>query len=213
MNKSALTLSAVLTAFVLILVGGVTYTVRSAKQVEAAQDAAPAAQSLDQPVELTLAQPLDAQTQQAILERDAAYQDLINQANARLVQTQQENQALQVQVSALTGGTAPGAGTTISAEQAAQIAVQFMGGGQVYTVQTITFDTSPAYQVAFNSGDVVVVGADGTVLAYYPPTPTPALSGVSGSVGAERRQRAGRRWQSTSRWITRMSMRVVVGDD
>ena len=91
-QKTLLVVSIVLTVFVLTILGGVVSTVQGAGKASTATNT----QSAD------LASPdpatLDANIQQTIQAREAAYQDLITQANARLQQMQAEQEALQAQI-------------------------------------------------------------------------------------------------------------------
>jgi hypothetical protein len=62
MNKTAFAISAILTAFLLAIVGGVVYTVRSVKSVDAANPASTQEVQADaqtEPVDTPLAQTLD----------------------------------------------------------------------------------------------------------------------------------------------------------
>ena len=159
MNKTALTISAILTAFVLVVVGGLAY----ATTVSAQPAEAPVAENTAV-VENTTG--LDVQTQQAILEREAAYQAVIDQANNQLVQLQQQNQQLMAQIQ-----TAPSAEPAqpeiIAPELAVQIASQAFGQPQVYSVETVVWNGVTVYQVTFSSGDVATLGLDGQILAMW----------------------------------------------
>jgi hypothetical protein len=140
MNHKALTIAAMLTAFILIVAGGLVLTTRAATNTAVA---APT-------------QEIDPQTQQAILDREAAYQAAIDQANLRI-------QQLQAQIKPTTAPV-----TNITAEQAAQIASQALGQSQIYSVETVQWNNQMVYQVTFSSGDIARVGLDGTVLNIQP---------------------------------------------
>ncbi len=162
MNHKALTISAMLTAFLLVVAGGLVFAARAAAR-PANVAAAPT-------------QALDPQTQQAIVDREAAYQAVIDQANQRI-------QQLQAQI---TQSAAPStASTNITAEQAAQIASQALGQTQVYSVETAQWNNLTVYQVTFSSGDIARIGMDGTVLNIQPaPQQTTVTTVVNG--GASR---------------------------
>jgi len=159
MNKTALAISAVLTAFVLVIVGGLAYaTTVSAKQAELQ-----AAEPLPV-VENTAG--LDIQTQQTILEREAAYRSLIEQANSQLAELQQQNQQLLDQIQA-GSATEPEQLQGVAPEVAAQIASQAYNQSQVFSVETKDWNGVMVYQVTFSSGDVATLGMDGQILAFW----------------------------------------------
>jgi hypothetical protein len=171
-RKTALIISTIVTTFVLLLALGVFLTVRSAAQVKAANEAAAASSdaAAASPSDATAQPALDPSLVQTIQDREAAYQELINQANARLAQAQQEQQALQAQLAAMsqpaittTVASAPVA--YISMEQAARLAATYLGRSDVYSVETVNSNGANVYQVTFSSGDVVYVSLDGNVLS------------------------------------------------
>ena len=141
MNKIALLLSAILTAFVLVAVGGLIYAIRTPAQTPAAPT-------------------LDAQTIQVIQQREAAYQSLIAQANNQIMQLQAQSQPVQV---APTPTSAPV--VSLPPEQAAQIAAQVLGENQIFSVETSPWNGGTAYLVTFSSGNVVIVSLDGQILS------------------------------------------------
>jgi len=69
------------------------------------------------------------------------------------------------------------AAQVITADQAAQIAAQYIGNNAVSGVVSGLYSGSPAYQVTFQNGELVYVSANGTVLAVQLPS--------SNSVGRE----------------------------
>jgi len=83
MNKTAFVISIVLTTFVLMAVGGIAYATRASNQPQEESIASPA------PIDPAL---VDPALQQALNEREAAYQQMIAEANARLEQSQQQQQ-------------------------------------------------------------------------------------------------------------------------
>jgi hypothetical protein len=161
MNRTAFILSVALTAFVLLLTGGVVTAVR-ARQEKAAVTPVPTVETVAEPT-------IDPAIQQAFNEREQAYQDLIAQANARLDQLQQTNQSLQAQLNAMQTLPTPEAPVTVatgvSPEDAAQIAARYLNRTDLYSVESAQFNGVSAYLVTFSSGDMVYVGADGQILS------------------------------------------------
>ena len=175
MNKTAFVISAVLTAFILAIAGGVVYTVRGVETAKAAKLANTNTLANTDILANTDTQPtqgLDPQTQQEIQQREATYQNLIAQANERLLQAQQKQQELQAQVAALKTTTvsseqAP-APVSVAPEQAAQIAAQSLNQTSVYSVETTTLRGVMVYKVTMSSGDIAYVGLDGQFIGVQP---------------------------------------------
>lgn len=178
MNKTALTITIALTAFLLIIVAAVFFGVKTTQPATAAVQ--PTAEITDVPAST---QAIDEQVQRAIQERDAAYQDLINQANARLDALQKENQVLQAQLSSvqnpLPQDSTP---TSISPETAAQVAANWVGDSQIFSVESVTIRNAPVYKVTFSSGVIVYVSPDGQVVGSQMP-----LMNVSNTNNVQRR--------------------------
>jgi hypothetical protein len=151
MNKTALLISMALAAFVLVSVAGIVYTARGA----------------DNPQEVTATLPVptsDPAIGQAFSEREAAYQDLIAQANARLEQAQKRELELQAQLAAQQPASQPGAvQSPLMPDEAVAVAVDFLGQTSVYTVETTMIRGESLYMVTFSSGDIVYVSMDGQV--------------------------------------------------
>src|SRR5512147_2140871 len=134
MNRTAFVLSVALTAFVLLLVGGVVTVVRNA-QAKAVVTPAPTVETVAEPT-------VDPALQQAFAAREQAYQDLIAQANSRLDQLQQTNQSLQAELNAMQSAptaaapAAPAApvvaATSVTPEEAAQIAARYLKRTDLY---------------------------------------------------------------------------------
>ncbi len=164
MNRTAFILSVALTAFVLLLTGGVVTAVRNT-QAKAVITPAPTAETIADPT-------IDPALQQAFNEREQAYQDLIAKANARLDQLQQANQSLQSQLNAMQSAPtaaapapAPAAvAAGVTPEEASQIAARYLNRTDLYSVESTQYNGASAYLVTFSSGDIVYVGADGQVL-------------------------------------------------
>jgi len=170
MNKTAFVISAVLTAFLLAIVGGVVYTVRGVETANAAKLAN--ASTSTAPADPQPTQGLDPQTQQEIQQREATYQNLIAQANERLVQAQQKQQELQAQIAALKTTTvssdqAP-APVSVAPEQAAQIAAQYLNQTSIYSVETSLLKGEMVYKVTMSSGDIAYVSLDGQFIGVQP---------------------------------------------
>ncbi len=181
MNRMALLISAVLTAMVVAVLGGVVY---SARATELAKAKTIVQQDVPQDIQqVNSSSGLDAQTQeqiqQTIEQRDAAYQALINEANTRLEQAQQKQQELEAQIAAMQAATAGASAdasasaaqapaavvpSLVSPEQAAQIAAVALGQSKIYSVESASFNGIPAYKVTFSSGDVAFVSMDGQLL-------------------------------------------------
>lgn len=172
MNKTAFVISIILTTFVLMAVGGIAYAMNRPQAPaaptgqEAVLDEAAVDPNQVQAADPAAAQASDPALEQALAERETAYQQLITEANARLAQAQQQQLQLQAQVNALqTGGaaaTAPQA--TLTLDQAAQIASDFLGQTSVYSVELVTIRDVPLYKVTFYSGDIVYVSMDGQIV-------------------------------------------------
>lgn len=151
-HKTLALISIALTVFSLILIAGVMTAVR---RVSAADEPAVATQ--------------DPAVLQYLNERETAYQEMIAQANQRLLEAQQAQDALQAQLDASQSDAA--ADTTsaaISPQQAAELAAVYMGQSDLYAVENTAMSGQPAYLVTFSSGDQVYVGLDGQVLGVVP---------------------------------------------
>ncbi|MEW5873230.1 MAG: hypothetical protein AB1894_28480 [Chloroflexota bacterium] len=158
MNKTAFAISIALTTFVLMMAGGILYAARSA-------NAAPVVQGVpvDDPVEVVTTDPtVEPALQQALEEREAAFQQMISDANARLEAAQKQQLELQAQLDALQAATVTP--TTITAEQAAQIAADYLKQNSVYSVEEVTMNGEQLYKVTFSSGDIVYVSMDGEIV-------------------------------------------------
>jgi hypothetical protein len=164
-RKTALIISTIITTFILLLSAGIFVTVHNAAQVNAANDMATVPAS-----DAASASTLDPALVQILQDREAAYQEMINQANARLAQAQQEQQALQAQLAALTQPTITTTVTSppvasISMEQAAQVAETYLRRKDVYSVESISLKGASVYLVTFSSGDQVYVSLDGNIIS------------------------------------------------
>jgi hypothetical protein len=173
MNKTAFVISAVLTAFILAIAGGTVYTARAVQNANAAQAAStPAVQAEQANTEAQPTEGLDPQTAQEIQQREATYQNLIAQANERLLQAQQKQQELQAQLAALQTTTentsqAP-APVQVAPEQAALIAAQYLNQTSIYSVETTQLSGETVYKVTMSSGDIAYVSLDGQFIGMQP---------------------------------------------
>ena len=175
-QKTALILSAVLTAFVLVVGGGVIARV---SQPEAAAAATPtAARPLWLPPAAAPAADVTAQVQEILQQREAQYRQLIDQANQRLAAMNQQvasaSAAQQASASAApaparSAAPAPAApartAISLSAEAARNIAVQAANfATMIRTPELVRFEGKVAYEVGFTRGVVYVDASSGAVL-------------------------------------------------
>jgi hypothetical protein len=170
MKKTALWISLALTAFLLLVAGGIVTTVKSAQKVNDATTQA--TDPVVQQAAETPTQAIDPALQQAIKDRETAYQNMIAEANARLLQAQKDEQALHAQLQALqqSNNPAPDPQPTplpvgITPQQAAQVAGSYIHRTDAYSVESVSTNGATAYKVTFSSGDVVYVSTAGQVIS------------------------------------------------
>jgi hypothetical protein len=162
-QKTALILSAVLTAFVLVVGGGVIARV---SQPEAASAAAP----LMAPAITTPNTDLTAQVQELMQQREAQYRQLIDQANQRLQAMNQQLANAQVAQAAPAPAAPVSARSAvaqfaISTGQATNIAVEAANGlTMIRSAELVRFEGKVAYEVGFTRGAIYVDANSGTVL-------------------------------------------------
>lgn len=60
---------------------------------------------------------------------------------------------------------APAQTSIVTPEQATALAMQMISRGDVYSVESTTYENAPAYLVTFTSGDLVYVSPTGQILA------------------------------------------------
>ena len=193
-QRMALILASVLTAFLLVLSGGVIARVSQGDvTTAAAAPVAAAPASTD-----TQASDTAAQVQAIIQEREAAYRDLIRQANERLQAAEQQAAAAPAAQPAAARSTAvqakpaDAASATptyaISADAAVGIANGVVSGmAMVRGPELVLFDGHVAYEIVFKHGNVYVDANTGQVLfngtkhggngGGQPAASTPASSG------------------------------------
>lgn len=174
MNIMALFISIALTAFVLVTIAGVGIAMQTQPQDGTAQAV--------ETVPVT-----DPTLPKEIQEREARYQELINQANQRLDQLQKENQSLQDQLNTVqTQVQQPSATLEITPDQAVQVAANFLGDGRIFSVEGTFVRGTPLYKVTFSSGAVVYVSLDGQVVGSQAPTmASGSLNGSTSNVRGE----------------------------
>jgi uncharacterized membrane protein YkoI len=138
--KTTLLVSIALTAFILVIIGSV---VSSA-----------AARGGDGS---TLGS--DPQIQQAVLEREAAYNQMLEEANSRIAELQAELDNRQ-------DNGAGGAEVNVSPEEAVQIAgdVAASGATSLGDPELVSFEGTTAYEVPYEEGNIYVAADTGEVL-------------------------------------------------
>ncbi len=170
MNKTAFVISIVMTTFVLMAVAGIAYALNESQRAAAAALQATVSTPISTVADPTAQPTSDTSVQDAINQREAAYQALIAQANARLEQAQQQEQVLQTQLNALQSASATAtqaataAQSALTTDQAVAIASKFLRQTSVYSIETVSYQGAQVYMVTFSSGDIVYVGMDGTII-------------------------------------------------
>lgn len=154
-NKIALLISAALTAAIIVVIGGVLFVSSNIEPASAQSSQEAAGQVITG---------LDPALQQQLNDREAAYRQLIDEANSRLKQAQEENAKLQAQLDNLTNGNAS-TQQGISPQQAADVAAAFLGQNNIFAVDTLNQNGMSLFQVTFSSGDRVFVDLNGQVIA------------------------------------------------
>jgi uncharacterized membrane protein YkoI len=173
-QRIALIVSAVLTAFLLVIGGAVAARLSSSPQpAEAAPVATTAPNSTPVP-----APDINAQVEAIIQERETQYRALIQQANDRLQQAYEQqaaaqaaaNQAAARAATVNTRSTAPAAqaapAVAVSADSAAAIAsgVAYNNQAMVRAPELVLFQGQVAYEVVFKHGSIYVDANSGQVL-------------------------------------------------
>lgn len=148
-QRTTLGIAAAVTAFVLVLLGGL------ASQLSQANDLTPTAAATGALAPPAAAAPiLDPPVAALIQEREAAYQTALAEANRRL---EEANRQIAAANARLAEAAAPGG--AVSAEQAAQVAVSYRGGGTVREVEQEDERGALVYEVKFTDGGKVYVDA------------------------------------------------------
>jgi uncharacterized membrane protein YkoI len=154
-QKTVLIVSIALTAFILVTLGAVVSSAfGNGLTVPASPDTIE-----DLPVDL----------QQTLQEREAAYNQLIEEANAQLQQVVSENQTLQAQLAQqadTTNESSAAVAPAISADAALQIALDTVVSSAVLSAEPelVDFEGSVAYEVPFEQGNLYIDADTGEVL-------------------------------------------------
>jgi uncharacterized membrane protein YkoI len=212
-QKTAMIISAVLTAFLLVLGGAIATRVSQPETVAvaapAATTAAPAVAPTTAPDVVASAQAQVDQVQALMLEREAAYRKLVDQANEQLKQAYQQQQATTVKTSrvapaqaqpqaqpAAASPTAPS--VSISPDAALSIASAAAGkSGLMRGPELVLYNGVVAYEILFGRGAFYVDANTGQILsnggsgggkpapsgAPAPTTPPPSGGGEHGDDG------------------------------
>ena len=145
-QRIAFFIAAGLTAFVLVVGGAVAGRMSQLPRPPAAPSAEPTAAEEASP-------PADVQT---LLEREAAYQELVRQANERLQKVYAESQPT---------AQATAAAFAISPEQAAAIALQAVPGAVLLRLpELVDFQGTMAYEIALDLGMLYIDANTGQIL-------------------------------------------------
>ncbi len=160
-QRNAILTAAVLTSFVLVLIGGVV------ARVTQASAAAKAAPTVTVPIETTAT--LDPDAQALIAEREAQYQQALQDANAQLEQAYQQQQALAEQLAQQQAQPQPQAQTAatyaVSPDMAASTALTVAPGTMlIREPELVNFQGVVAYEVTLDRGQVYVDANNGSVL-------------------------------------------------
>lgn len=162
-QRTMLIIAAALTAFVLVLVGGVAARLSQ----PADSQAATSAPAVPADAEITL----DPTAQALLAEREAAYQQALAEANRRIDQAnaqlaQANAQLAQAPAVAAPASSAAAPGYAIAAEQAQQIALGAAPGAALRKpAELVLYQDRPAYEVALDRGLVYVDAQSGAILA------------------------------------------------
>ncbi len=170
-QKTALLLSVVLTAFVLVTGGGIVARVSQSAILPAAAAAAPTVAPTAAPTS-----DVTAQLQEIMQQREAQYRQLIDQANQRLadMNTQLAKAQAAQAAAARSAASAPAASASaqaaapqvaLSADAARDIAIQAANFATMIRVpELVRFEGKVAYEVGFSRGAVYVDANTGAVL-------------------------------------------------
>lgn len=168
-QKTAFVFSGVLTAFLLVVGGGLVGRMAQTEATPAPTAAVAAPVAVADPASQVIAQ---------LQEREAAYQQLIDQANQRLQQAYDQQKATaaklnqtrsvaaapRTQQPAVAAAAQPAA-PALSAESAINIAIDASGGKRMTrTPELVMFEGSVAYEIGFTNGAIYVDANSGSVL-------------------------------------------------
>lgn len=155
-QRTLLLIAAGITAFVLVLTGGLVSRMSTATATPAAATTEAAAAPA----------PLDPTVEALIREREAAYQAALAEANTRLTQANAQIAATNQQAAQAAPAAQPMVAYDGSAEAAAAIALQYLGGGEVRDVEQETERGIAVYEVQFTDGAEVYVEAQTGQVVY-----------------------------------------------
>lgn len=175
-QRTAGVIAAALTAFVLVLVGGLA--ARLTRDAGAAPTAAAVSTA-------TAPAALDPSVEALIREREAAYQQALAEADARLqaANAQIARAGVAQAQAAAAPAAAPAAAApsyAVAAEQARAIALSAApGAAALATPELVSYAGTPAYEVRLDRGLVYVDAQSGAVLqnGAAQPAPAPAVAG------------------------------------
>ncbi|NCC32618.1 MAG: peptidase [Chloroflexia bacterium] len=162
-QRTMLMIAAGLTAFVLVLVGGLANRLSSGTAV------VPTATTVDVPAQATEGT-LDPTVEALIREREAAYQQALAEANSRLEQANQQLTQMTQQTAPVADQTLPAAPAPISyavtPEQAQQLALQRVPGATlIRTPEVVSYQGVAAYEVVLDQGTLYLDAQSAAVLA------------------------------------------------
>ncbi len=190
-QSTTMTISIALTVFVIAAMGAVLWTVRAVAQINSVLQANAAAQSgaaqasISAPAAVNAPPAISPEVQKEINDREAAYQSLVSQANARIEQLQQEQLTLAAQLNSQQGAASTATPTgSITPQDAGQIASKYLNRADVYSIDTLSSNGAVSYRVTFSSGDIVVVSSAGQITSVQQaPTIASAPSSSRGGGG------------------------------
>lgn len=158
-QRTALVIAAALTAFVLVLVGGLASRISQLTETQPA--ASVAAAPTDAPITL------DPTAQALLQEREAAYQQALAEANSRIEQANAQLAQANTQLAQAPAVAAPSASSyAVSAEQAQQIALGAAPGAALSKpAELVLYQDRPSYEVTLDRGLVYVDAQSGAILA------------------------------------------------
>lgn len=150
-TSKVLLASIFLTAVILAVVGGFVSNAMAQRMAASSPNQSTAADGTVDPAVFT--------------EREAAYQQTIEQANQQLTQANQQLQEMQTRLNQLQEQPA-GSAAVIPSEQAARAAREAAGAGQVERKppELVSFDGRAAYEVVFDAGSIYVDAQSGALL-------------------------------------------------
>ncbi len=95
----------------------------------------------------------------------SAYQGMVASTQSQPATAVATQPATDVPASEQFMSVAPAQTGVVTPEQATTLAMQMINRSDVYSVESTTYETAPAYLVTFSSGDLVYVSPSGQILA------------------------------------------------